>query len=85
MYYRLIFGGGGVENPMSGPLTRIARERSDRAGEGLGEGGGGYPPFKGRDNFTFGARKTVFSHSRRINKAPCPRGVTSIRSCTTSA
>ena len=32
----------------------------------------GCPPSKGWGNFAFGARKTIFSHSRRITKAPWP-------------
>ena len=60
-----------------------------RAARRLG-GVGGFPPSRGREKFAFGARKTtVFSHSRRINKAPWSGGggggVTFIGSCTISA
>ena len=66
---------GGPKIQKSGPPTRIAIERRDRAGEGSGGGGGWCPSSQCRGNFAFGAQKYVLSFSSSYKQgALAPEG-----------
>ena len=71
-------GGGGSKIRVNGPSRSTARERRDQAGGGSGRGN--YPSSQSRENFAFGALKTVsdayFMQITRILFPPNSKGMT---------